>query len=343
MMRIPRHIRRHDTPLSEAFSACFNDANTDTGLFHSSAVLLNPVRFAPSFFASSPSFSLSLPLSPPRSISPKLLPAPLAAAEPKGLEPPLNALKALVAEGVVVGVFGGVLSAGFPNGEDVERLDFPKNEVDGAEPKAEEAPKDGVPNEGAPNAGVPATSDLLVGVVVPLPNDVCPKTDVVGVVVLGFWKKGEEVDVVPPNAPKPGCSLLNPVEDVVNPPNAPPVEGRGAAGVVVRLPNAPPEAAGVAVGVVVDFVGAGVLVAVSADLAGGVAGGVETAGVGFSGVAKAVVDTGAADVDAGVDELLASNALVLPKGLVDCVGVAPPNGVGAGAPNAGFDCSLLLD
>ena len=116
-----------------------------------------------------------------------------------------------------------------------------------------------------------------------------------------------------------------------------------ASGVLVRLPNAPPEAAGVAVGVVVDSVGAGVLVAVSADLAGGVAGGVETAGVGFSGVAKAVVDTGAADVDAGVDELLASNALVLPKGLVECVGVAPPNGVGAGAPNAGFDCSLLLD
>ena len=72
-----------------------------------------------------------------------------------------------------MGVFGGVLSAGFPNGEDVERLDFPKNEVDGAEPKAEEAPKEGVPNEGAPNAGLPATSDLLVGVLIRSVSSVC--------------------------------------------------------------------------------------------------------------------------------------------------------------------------
>ncbi len=142
-------------------------------------------------------------MSPPRSISPKLFPALLAAAEPNGLELPVNALKALVTGADVVGGFGVVSSAGFPNGEEVARLDLPKNEVEGAVPNAEGAPKDGAPNEGAPNAGLPVASGLLVGVV-PLPKDVCPKTDVAGgVVEPGFWKKGDEDGVVLPNAPKP--------------------------------------------------------------------------------------------------------------------------------------------
>lgn len=86
--------------------------------------------------------------------------------------------------------------------------------------------------------------------------------------VEGFWKKGEDEGVVvEPNAPKPGWSLLKPVEDVVKPANAPPVGG-GTAGVVV---------------------GAGVFCSSAGDLSGGVAGGVATA-EGFSGEAAGDVE-----------------------------------------------------
>ena len=47
--KFPRNIRRHDAPLSEAFSACFDNPNTDIGSFHSPVVLQNPTGFALSF------------------------------------------------------------------------------------------------------------------------------------------------------------------------------------------------------------------------------------------------------------------------------------------------------
>ncbi len=102
--------------------------------------------------------------------------------------------------------------------------------------------------------------------------------------------------------------MLNPVVDVVNPPKAPPVEGRGADGVVVNDPKAPPDGAGVAVGVVAVSAGVGVWAGVTAGLVGGVAGGVDTAGVGFSWELAGVDDAERAGVVAGAVESLPPNA-----------------------------------
>lgn len=251
------------------------------------------------------------------------MPDPLAAAAaPNGLAEPLKAPNTLLTAGVVVGVVGGFdvvdsALAGLPNGEGVDGSALPKND-----PNA-----DGAPNDGAPNVGLDGSAGVVVACA---PKKLWPNTDAVcGVVALvepGLEKKGEAVGVVDPNAPKPDCSLLKPVADVVRPPNAPPV----GAGVIF----------GVALSV--DSV---------AGLTGGVAGGVVGPGAGLSGEADEaaaagwVVPNGLAVVDVlalkGLIELVEVDA---PKGLVP-VDVAVPNGLDelgvVALPNADFGCSVV--
>ena len=238
-----------------------------------------------------------------------------AAAAPKGLLLPLKALNALLTS-VVAGDDAGVVSLAGLNGDGddgVPKLDFPKIVLPPADPKLD-LPKtdveEGVPKEDAPNVG-PGEPSLLGGVVV-APNDVWPNTEVCGVVVApGFWKNGDDEGVVvPPNAPKPGWSLLNPVADVVKLPNAPPAGG-GAAGVVVG-------------GVTFGCSSLG-------DLTGGVAGGVATAGD-FSGDAGAEAAAGA-----GVAPVEPSpNALVVAAAEAGVAGVVDAGWPNEDCPNAGW-------
>lgn len=139
-------VVRHCHALFSA-AACLREANTETGFFHSSAVLLTPWALGSSFSPSS--FS--------RSMSPKLFLGPLAAAA-NGLAVLLNALNALVFV-LVLGVGVDGTAAGFPKGDGLEpKLDFPKYDPRG---------------EGAPNAGVDELS-LSSGVFAAL-KEVCPK------------------------------------------------------------------------------------------------------------------------------------------------------------------------
>lgn len=128
-------------------AACLREAKTETGFFHSSAVLLTPWILGSSFSPSCFSRNMSL----------KLFLGPLAVAA-NGLAVLLNALNALV---VAVVVWVGVdrAPAGFPKGDGLEpKLDFPKYDPRG---------------EGAPNAG--ADEPSLSSGVFAAPKEVCPK------------------------------------------------------------------------------------------------------------------------------------------------------------------------